>query len=186
MCDWLTDMQQTVTAENVTAAVLEFSGNALTPCMKDAAYLAKYRADTARAVAILQHAGVATYLVAAPPHRGEQPDSPGAQIRAMYRQISAQTGATYVDAGAAVLDDGRYTETLPCLPGEGPAQGCRDGVIRVRAADGAHFCPDVIYPPSDPGGECAVWSSGAFRFGAAMAKPVVTFLLSAGYVVGAP
>ena len=104
----------------------------------------------------------------------------------MYRQVAAETGATYVDAGAAVLENGRFTETLPCLPGEGPAQGCRHGEIQVRAADGAHFCPDVIYPPGDPAGACAVWSSGAFRFGAAMARPVVTFLARAGHAIGAP
>jgi hypothetical protein len=45
----------------------------------------------------------------------------------------------FVDAGQAVLADGAYTDTLPCLPDEGSVQGCVNGRIRVRAFDGAHF-----------------------------------------------
>jgi hypothetical protein len=45
----------------------------------------------------------------------------------------------FVDAGEAVLADGVYTDTLPCLPDEGSVQGCINGRIRVRAFDGAHF-----------------------------------------------
>ena len=45
----------------------------------------------------------------------------------------------FVDAGEAVLADGAYTDTLPCLADEGWVQGCVNGRIRVRASDGAHF-----------------------------------------------
>ena len=38
-----------------------------------------------------------------------------------------------------MLADGAYTDTLPCLPDEGWMQGCVNGLIRVRAPDGAHF-----------------------------------------------
>ena len=189
-CDWLADMEHTIATERVTAAVLEFSGNALTPCMKDttgaavagAAYLAKYTADTVQALTILRDAGVSAVLVGAPPHRGELPESAGAQLRTTYRYLADRTGAAFVDAGAAVLDHGRYTETLPCLLAEGPAQGCHDGQITVRAPDGAHFCPHVVFPADDPAGECAVWSSGAFRFGVAMAAPVVARIRGAAAV----
>jgi len=63
----------------------------------------------------------------------------------------------FVDAGDSVLADGAYTDTLPCLPDEGPARGCANGRIAVRAADGAHF------GTSAPG-----YSSGARRFADAM------------------
>jgi hypothetical protein len=50
------------------------------------------------------------------------------------------TEPLFVDAGAAVLDGGKYAATLPCLPDEGRARGCTaDDRISVRAPDGAHF-----------------------------------------------
>ena len=62
-----------------------------------------------------------------------------------------------------MTDAGRFTQTLPCDPGEpcGP-----DGRIVVRAPDGVHFCPH----PTEPAGLCAVYSSGARRFGYAVAS----------------
>ena len=75
----------------------------------------------------------------------------------------------YVDAGQAVLDGGRFTATLPCLPSEGPAEGCVDGRIPVRALDGLHLCPVRTSQGSD---RCPVYSSGAARFGLAMAQPI--------------
>jgi hypothetical protein len=59
----------------------------------------------------------------------------------------------FVAAGQAVHENGAYTDTLPCLPDEGPARGCVNGRIAVRAADGVHFAA------SAPG-----YSSGARRF----------------------
>jgi hypothetical protein len=75
----------------------------------------------------------------------------------------------YVDAGRAVVAGGRFTATLPCLPSEGAADGCVDGRIPVRALDGVHFCPRREGPGTDG---CPVYSSGAVRFGFAMAQPV--------------
>jgi hypothetical protein len=70
-----------------------------------------------------------------------------------------------------VLDHGQYTDSLPCLPNEpctGPViHGVRTN--RVRAPDGVHFCPVTVLGRAP----CPVWSSGAFRFGAAMAAPVI-------------
>ena len=185
-CDWLADMGRTVGTKRVTAAVLEFSGNALTPCMRDPAgvplggepYLSKYFADTQRALAILSKAGASVYLAGAPVHRHEGAQSAGSELGAMYRSLAAQTHATYIDAGASVLDRGNYTDTLPCLPTEGPDQGCRGGRIAVRASDGVHFCPAARTSASGLPRPCPVWSSGALRFGIAMAIPVVAGLRS--------
>jgi hypothetical protein len=73
--------------------------------------------------------------------------------------------ARYVDAGQPVVDRGRFTETLPCLPAEGRA----DGRIPVRALDGVHLCPLRTRQGKD---RCRIYSSGAARFGFAMAEPV--------------
>ena len=80
---------------------------------------------------------------------------------------------SYADAGLSVADaGGNWTATLPCLPGEDEAKGCVDGQIPVRAADHGHFCPTVA---EDLGGvvpQCPVWSSGAWRYGAAVAQAI--------------
>ena len=73
--------------------------------------------------------------------------------------------ATEIFAGAGV----RFTATLPCLPSEGPGEGCVGGHIPVRALDGVHFCP---VRTREGGDRCPVYSGGAARFGLAMAEPV--------------
>ena len=52
---------------------------------------------------------------------------------------AGKTAIQFTDAGEAVLNDGTYTDTLPCLADEGWIQGCVNGRIRVRASDGVHF-----------------------------------------------
>lgn len=91
---------------------------------------------------------------------------------------------TYVDAGAAVLDHGRWTDALPCLPDE-PCSGiagavATDGPVNVvRAPDGNHFCPVAHDAVDGVVATCPVWSSGAYRYGTAMAEPVVELLEAA-------
>lgn len=70
-----------------------------------------------------------------------------------------------------MLDGGRYAHTLPCLPGERCTGRDADGrpVAVVRSPHGVHFCP----VHTGRGGPCPVYSSGAVRFGRAMAAPVV-------------
>ena len=77
-------------------------------------------------------------------------------------------------AQRSVLLRGRtYTDVLPCLPAEpcsGSASRPSVGVNVVRAPDGAHFCPRPDAPAVEGvTGPCPVWSSGAYRFGTAMA-----------------
>jgi len=46
----------------------------------------------------------------------------------------------------------------------------------VRAPDGAHFCPIGAAAREGVVDPCAVWSSGAYRYGSAMAGAVVADL----------
>ena len=57
-------------------------------------------------------------------------DFHGGLVNAMYAADRGpqHDGVDYVDAGAAVLDHGRWTPTLPCLPGE----PCTGGTDRAR------------------------------------------------------
>ncbi len=83
---------------------------------------------------------------------------------------------TYVDAGRAVEGPNQsFVWTLPCLsfePCTGPTiAGVRTNV--VRSPDGIHFCPDQSGNAAGHVTQCDVYSSGAFRFAAAMAGPVI-------------
>ncbi|HKA92571.1 MAG TPA: hypothetical protein VKE97_02110 [Acidimicrobiia bacterium] len=188
ICDRLDRMRQDLHDLQPAAVVIEFAGNNVTPCMQGpdgpltgAALAEKYRDDARTATDIFAGAGVRVYWIGAPPITASQAGD-FARVRRLYEaQAGGVTQATppfgaveYVDADRAVVDGGRFTATLPCLPSEGPAEGCVDGRIPVRALDGVHFCPVRTGPGTD---HCPVYSSGAVRFGLAMAGPVRRDLL---------
>jgi hypothetical protein len=191
LCDYLDAMRQDAAAFHPTTVVIEFSGNAFTPCMQDengvAAtgddYFARYRDAATEALRIFAPSGTHVYFVGTPASRNtmETHDPDADRLSRLYASLSKLGLSTYVDAGAAVLDHGNWTETLPCLADE-PCGGTTDAagtpVNVVRAPDGTHFCPASPGAVRGVTGECPVWSSGAFRFGTAMATPVVDALLA--------
>jgi hypothetical protein len=182
ICDWLKDMSHTVGRFRPDAVVVEFSGNNLTPCLRDAttgqqltgsALVARYEADAEKAMAILSRYGATVYWVGGPADRSPALSVQAASVRAIYQQLPTRyTHARFVDAGATVLAGGTtYADYLPCLPNEPCTGPVKNGkrTNQVRASDGVHFCP-VVVAQRRP---CPVWSSGAFRFGTAMAAPLV-------------
>jgi hypothetical protein len=194
ICDWLDQMQVDAVELGPTAVVVEFSGNALTPCMTDLAgqslalspldYHRKYREDASTVLSIFQTAGTRVYFAGAPTtrHAEETHDTNATWLNTVYARLAGSAPeARYVDAGATVLRHGHWTETLPCLADE-PCTGGSDSSGRavnvVRAPDGGHFCPGA--PDANRGvtGECPVWSSGAHRYGTAMATAVLDDLPS--------
>ncbi len=184
-CDFLADMTAVARSTELDIAVLEFSGNSFTPCMTDAAgaryqdqgLLTKYEYDTRRAISVLTRSGTRVYLADSPVNRDEVVGGIGARLRALYASIAAEyDNVEYVAAGAAVLTDGRFVETQPCLSFEGAAHGCVDGRISVRAPDGAHFCPGSGPAMAGVTSVCPRWSSGAYRYADAMAQAVITDL----------
>jgi hypothetical protein len=185
-CDWSTRIADTAARERPAVAVLEFSGNALTACMTGTdgrsltgrAYLDAYRTATMHAVTALRDAGTRVYVIGTPRGRTTAATSDGAMLRTMYERLARHlNGVVFVDAGAAVLGPaGRWTNTLPCLPEETGANGCVAGRIVVRAPDSAHFCPGAGPAVRGVTGSCPRWSSGALRFGRAMAAPIIADL----------
>jgi hypothetical protein len=189
ICDWLSAMREDAASLAPGAIVVEFSGNALTPCMHEGTQalqgdelLERYRSDADALVRIFEPMDTRIYFAGAPgPRNSSGGDFNGGRLNRMYREI-AQTsgdGVEYVDSGAAVLDSGRWTQTLPCLQQE-PCEGGFDAQGRavnvVRAPDGNHFCPNLHQAHGGVIGTCEVWSSGAFRYGAAMARPILGLL----------
>jgi hypothetical protein len=130
LCDWVDKMARAASVEQPSMMVVEFVGNDLTPCMQGYQtpdqVRAKYEADMAR---LKQLVDAPILWVGPPAFRDRAPATLG-----LY-----SSEPRFVDAGEAVLADGAYTDTLPCLADEGWIQGCVNGRIRVRASDGTHF-----------------------------------------------
>jgi hypothetical protein len=185
ICDWLSQMRIDESELRPEAVVIEFSGDEFTPCMHGPsgqpltgeAYYEKYLSDAQSALSIFAAGHTVVYLAGAPISRqawfSHDPDAD--RLNQMYAALAeSEDGAHYVDAGSAVLDRGRWTRTLPCLADE-PCTGV-DGVNVVRGPDGNHFCP--VAPPAVQGVTvgCPVYSSGAYRYGKAMASAVTVGL----------
>jgi hypothetical protein len=189
ICDWLDRMRSDASALHPTAVVVEFSGNALTPCMLDGqgeslavtlnAYYRKYATDAREVLSIFATSGTRVYFAGAPKTRAaeETNDLNAGLLNTVYADLASETAdARFVAAGTALLHDGHWTGTLPCLASE-PCTGGVDaegrGVNVVRAPDGGHFCPGAPGATRGVTGACPVWSSGAFRYGNAMAAAVI-------------
>jgi hypothetical protein len=168
-CDWLS---VDLGAGPSSVVVITFTGNSLTDCMSDGrgghlvdeALIAKYRTDVGVLVDRARQAGARVVLVGQPLRApGFDADLEVEGINAMYREYAAAfSDVSFVDAGAEVETmDGRYTDRLPCTPFD--TDCAADGTTIVRG-DGVHFCPIEGQNP------CSVWSSGAFRFGSAIAQ----------------
>jgi hypothetical protein len=178
-------MRQVESKNHPQAVELEFSGNALTPCMKglarpEAAYYEKYLADTEAAINIFVPAGAHVYLIGAPISRAQSLSrAKWNALNVQYAEIAAADPhhVTYVDAGSAVEGPAHtFVQTLPCLP----IEPCLDALVNgvrsnpVRAPDGAHFCPVASGNARGVIKRCAVYSSGAFRYSRAMVEALAT------------
>jgi hypothetical protein len=174
ICDWLSYMRTDATTFRPQAVVIEFSGNALTPCMAGyspgtPAYDAKYKQDAQEAIGIFRAIGAHVYLMAAPLPESVSAQQNSITLDEMYAGLAmGHPGVSYVDAGQSVLLHGQFTDTLPCLPAE-PCTG-PNGTNIVRAPDGVHFCPDGVMYANDG---CVHYASGAYRYAMAMLKPVL-------------
>ena len=186
ICDWLDQMAADAVSLAPGIVVVEFSGNSFTRCMQDAAGMPligdavteRYLVDAAAVIALFAPIGTKVVFAGAPVS-GPTAAVVG-RMNSLYADLADRhDGVWYEDAGAAVLDDGSYTISLPCLSSE-PCEGGynSDGlaVNVVRAPDGIHFCPVSGEAVAGVTDNCPVWSSGAYRYGRAMAQPVIEAL----------
>ena len=177
VCDVLPRIPGDVSSWGPTVAVLEFSGDNFTPCMRGyeigtAPYYAKYRADMQAALDDLLRHHVRVVLVGVPLDAWPSISANVVYLNTMYQELAAANrGVTYADAGASVLSHGRFTWRLTCLPRE-PCRG-PSGTNVVRAPDGVHFCPTGQTKVEGPYDICDVYSSGAYRFATAMLDPAL-------------
>jgi hypothetical protein len=171
-CDWLADIRKQSRQWHPAVAVLAFSGNAGTRCMKGRDLTSAYRSDVLAAVSRLTRDGAHVVLVEAPPRRDQAVDQRGlTSLDRIWQKIASQEpNTTVVPAGRSVTDTaGRFARTLPCGPGEACPPG---GQVAVRSPDGVHFCPIEQAPMM----RCPVPSAGATRYARAMAAAAIALL----------
>lgn len=189
LCDWWAQMERDRAAHDMWAVVLFFTNNTFSPCMRHpdgsdlsaAEALSKFRADLELAIEMFKAEGATVYLPTIPESRGELVlgIQPSADLNQVFTELADADDAVFlVDAAKAVLSpEGRFTESLPCLPNE-PCTGGVDAdgvpVNLVREPDGVHFCSGG-YGEGVPieVGSCPTWSSGAFRYAGALTSPIV-------------
>jgi hypothetical protein len=181
ICDVEAQIVETAGEHAADVILVQFSGNAFTSCMytehgppDDGERLAAYRDDTRTVIEAVSGAGVPLVIVGTPP----MPEGHGPTPDDDYRQLATDARArgldvTYLDAGVALNGpDGAWSGTLPCLPIETADMGCTDGRIPVRGDDEVHFCPGSLGEADGTVTACDRWSSGAWRYAAAMAAEV--------------
>lgn len=165
-CDWTA---QDLEADASSVVVISFTGNSGTPCMSDGAsdfirgdaLIDKYRDDVRSLVESASAAGAMVMLVGQPTRADAVPGTDDVDaLNEVYTELAEADGVGFVDAGAAVEDDGAYAPVLPCLPTEPECNASGENV--VRSNDGLHFCPGDYETP------CPVYSAGAFRFAASI------------------
>jgi hypothetical protein len=184
LCDWFPDMRSEIDASNPAGfhpqvAVIQFSGDAFTPCMHDAngaaysgqALVDKYAADSATAISVFTSAKIPVYFVSTPISRGQAAQGAvgNTAIGVMFSKLPALFRSNplvrFVDGAAAVEWHGHYTDTLPCQSGETCTGHWADGTptVVVRQADGTHFCP-VAEIMVDGATSCPAAMPGAKRY----------------------
>jgi hypothetical protein len=179
ICSWLPQMQQDAATFRPEAVVLEFSGDAFAACMNGVQpytppYYAKYQADEAAAIALFERIGARVYVAGYPISLGTESNPLWNQLNLDYAATASSTpDAAYVDAGASVENNGAFTFSLPCLFFEPCLNQPSPGQNLVRDPPGGHFCPTGNAVVVGEMAVCPVWSSGAFRYGSAMASGVV-------------
>lgn len=188
ICDAHQTIARDVRSTPPQVAVLQFVGNNSTSCVADddgeplsgEALAEAYLEDAEAVTGLLTENGVQVVWVGGPPAPG-LPGEADELIDEGYRALveeweeRAPGQVHYAPAAEAVTgSDGEYVDSLPCLEDEEQAaaeSGCEDGEIRVRSDDRIHFCPET------PGEMfCESYSSGARRYGEAMADAVASLL----------
>jgi hypothetical protein len=187
-CDWLPEMRRVARTGHPQAVVIEFAGNTFTSCMagcaaESSSAVSRYCSDISTALRLFLAVGAHVFLEGTPItyQQWVTHDPHSDDLNRAFAVLAGKNPGrvTYVDAGKAVEGpDQSFAWTLPCLffePCVGPTvAGVRSNA--VRNPDGVHFCPGQDTNSQGHVVGCQGYSSGAFRFAAAMAGPVIRAL----------
>ena len=183
LCDLRRRLSADLSRWRPRLVVIESVGNGLTRCIRgagalgSAAFTRQYRRDLQALIAAAR-AARAQVLVVDPPPLGALSATSHPALTDLARQWRADArhtrGVTFTAAPRdAVSDRGRYAAALPCERTELSRSECRNGLIAIRDGYfGVHFCPMTYADASAVRRRCAVYSSGARRFGDAIARVI--------------
>jgi hypothetical protein len=192
LCDWIPSMISRDGALAPRLVVVMFSGTLNRPCVSGRGDdTGSWATDLRAVVSYWVQRGTRVLLVGLPgmvsgtppaPLAATGPSFPARSIAAIEASIASGGNplVRYVDAGRVFVGhDGRYDQYLPCLPTEGPAQGCGvapapTGEIEVRDADREHFCVVAGLSAAEA---CPVYSSGVVRLAEVVAQATEGWML---------
>lgn len=183
-CDWLTWLPADLAAYRPSVVSLSTAGNSWSTCMRDTngvrlptgspEYYARYAADLDAMFAMITATGAKVVFITAPPMLDPVRHAAIIEIARLATVAAARYPRVSISGTprAAVAKNGAYTATKPCLATETLSMGCINGIITIRTVTGSdtglHFCPTGLTGPYP--WPCAVYSSGAYRFGKAVAN----------------
>jgi hypothetical protein len=181
-CTFGDDMFQQAATFRPQAVVIQFSGTVFSACMAGyvqgtLAYYFKLAADTEHVIYLFGAIGARVYVAGYPTGLLRPPSF--MLLNQVYAAVAAQyPNAVFIDAGTSVEATGQWTATLPCLYFEPCNVPCITRAVVpgsdcVRSPDTVHFCPDGHMTFTGYTGYCDEWSSGAFRYGGALASGVI-------------
>jgi hypothetical protein len=180
LCDYRSAIVADLLRHQPWTLVLEFSGNAMTPCMRDAAgrrldigstdWRDRYVEDLRAVMKVANRTDTTVVWATAPPvDQGAAPVDYPRQLAAAVRALAVNEPRLHIaDTGAALTERARtFAMTLPCRADEGAV--CINGRVTARAADGLHFDCHGVTGPMGLMDRCRGYSAGARRYGEAMA-----------------
>jgi len=175
-CDWYGRMEQYNRQYPGALVVGSFYGNLLTKCVLNTQRGGWQKTYLNQLDGALRRMNSASkiWLTLAPiaPASGQARQE---QMSENLRQLSIKyPKMNPIDAGASVEGPlGVFEMGLPCLPEEQCTNQPLIGQNQVRSFDRLHFCPGVH---SNYYLGCSKYDSGAWRYGNALAQPVLAYL----------
>ena len=181
-CDWKGTIKKDIKNRIPEAAVIEAFGNnesscqvgagGLRPTMDSPAYWKMYKTDLLRTVRLFPRS-TRVILVSAPAARNDlaHGSSHKARMLSTMEQIASRYGnVTAYDAGAKIeAPVGHFVRFMPCATPRPCPDHPKVGSAIVRALDGLHFCPPMVWAKLSLLKHCPIIAYGAWRFGLAEA-----------------
>lgn len=178
-CDWRADIRRDVARKQVDLAIVEVYGNNASDCQLEIAggkrprtdgskYWAMYRKDLKDTIDLFPPS-VKVMLVAAPAASVDRlsGSSHKAHMLALMKTLAGHRDNSFVvDAGLRVEEpSGYFTRVMKCARPGPCTNHPSTGLAIVRAHDGLHFCPPIMFAKTDLLKHCPVVAYGAWRFG---------------------
>lgn len=182
-CQWIETAEKDATKYQPKNVVILFVGNLFAECMNGAkgdpqrmAGMRKTVRDSGTIAAMFPESKIYFVGFARLIIDELQLDS-GADVSAAdYRNTQLRELADskmsyhYIDGADLLYDNGAYADYLPCKWFD--KDHCSMGVVRVRATDGVHLCPDSTPDYLEGRSPCPTHNSGAIRLARQVLKEI--------------